>query len=177
MKWYERVLGNVACNIRSLSRLNLQREVQRETKGQQLKLVACLRGRTTMHASKKGSEKGVLRRKAALQKVLRMVMRRCLAMRFKEKRVIRRVIGRDSEKGGFPERRLGLRRQMLFSERHEGHRGTISVVNMLVPGFYRVFVSTASLESSFSEARKVFQIISCGGGSVRLFFHVQESAD
>ena len=43
------------------------------------------------------------------------------------------------------------------------------MVDMTSPGFYRVFLSTTGLEIFYFEARKVFQMMSLGGGSIRLF--------
>ena len=59
--------------------------------------------------------------------------------------------------------------ELFFAEQKGGHRGKISVVDMVLQGFHRVFVSTTDLESFSFRPEKFPKRFSFGAGRVRLF--------
>ena len=60
-------------------------------------------------------------------------------------------------------------RNFSFCRKNGGHRGKISVVDMVFPGFYRAFVSTTGLESFSLRPEKFSKRFSFGAGRVRFF--------
>ena len=61
--------------------------------------------------------------------------------------------------------------ELFFAEKNGGHRGKISVVDMVFPGFHWVFVSTTDLEIFSLRPEKFPKRYSFGGGRVRFFFY------
>ena len=66
-------------------------------------------------------------------------------------------------------------RTFLCQKKWGPHRGKISVVDMVIPGFHSVLVSTTDLERFLLRPEKFPKIFSFGGGRVRFFLLCQNN--